>query len=818
MSRVGQGLRILRRVRRYPATLVITLLIAGLGIAALATGSRGPFTLEGAGLDAAGIHARHWWVLLSSTLLPIGGVVQLVVAIVAAAVGLGVAERVMGSVRTVVAFVVTGVVASGAGVGLQLLGSRLGEFWSRAVNEVDTADPLTPIAGALAWASAWMPGLWRRRVRTGLAGVAAALLLYSGQPADLYLLLAVVIGLVAGALQHPAQRVARSARETRSMLALAAAVLAVGPVLTVLSATRYGLLSPLGVALLGGAPGGAAACHPADVAKSCIADVMHHRLVTPGGFLVALLPLVLLLVGARGLAAGRRAAALLVAGLSLLNAIAAAWYLALSPAVAGPDLPGVRSGHEWEFGLSLLVSTAIPLGFAVVVLLFRRAFPLRTSRRRVATGAIVGVGGAALTVGAYALVALLHPAGFRPAPTPTTLLASIVDRVTPAPLLHHAIAPLLPHDPIGRAAMQSVGVLLWVVAVAAALVILGGRRAEATTAEAPGIERLLAAGSGTLGHMATWPGVRLWTSAAGDGGVAYRLVDGAAISVGDPVGAPADPEALLDEYLCFCDDHARAAVFYSVHDAWEQRLRARGWSSLVVAEEAVIDPAAFGLAGKAMQDVRTSVNRADRLGLRAEWLAGDRIPYRLMAQLVELSAEWIEGRDLPELGFTLGGLDELDDPAVEVGLVLDADDRVLAVTSWLPVTRSGALVGRTLDVMRRRGDAPNGTMEFLIADAVSRARDAGLELVSLSGSPLARSAVSAPGPLDRVLASLGGALEPVYGFRSLLRFKAKFRPVLQPLHLVVRDPLALPTIGVAIARAYLPGAGLREARAVLSAR
>jgi lysylphosphatidylglycerol synthetase-like protein (DUF2156 family) len=318
--------------------------------------------------------------------------------------------------------------------------------------------------------------------------------------------------------------------------------------------------------------------------------------------------------------------------------------------------------------------------------------------------------------------------------------------------------------------------------------------------------------------MATWPGVRLWTSAAGDGGVAYRLVDGAAISVGDPVGAPADPEALLDEYLRFCDDHARAAVFYSVHDAWEQRLRARGWSSLVVAEEAVIDPAAFGLAGKAMQDVRTSVNRADRLGLRAEWLAGDRIPYRLMAQLVELSAEWIEGRDLPELGFTLGGLDELDDPAVEVGLVLDADDRVLAVTSWLPVTRSGALVGRTLDVMRRRGDAPNGTMEFLIADAVSRARDAGLELVSLSGSPLARSAVSAPGPLDRVLASLGGALEPVYGFRSLLRFKAKFRPALQPLHLVVRDPLALPTIGVAIARAYLPGAGLREARAVLSAR
>jgi lysylphosphatidylglycerol synthetase-like protein (DUF2156 family) len=398
------------------------------------------------------------------------------------------------------------------------------------------------------------------------------------------------------------------------------------------------------------------------------------------------------------------------------------------------------------------------------------------------------------------------------------VLLSIADRLTPAPLLQHAIAPLHAVDPLARIAVGVVGPLLWAFVLAAVLVVLGGRRADAATAEAPGIDRILAAGSGTLGHMATWPGVRLWTDPAGGAGVAYRLVDGCAVTVGDPVGAIVDPDLLLDGFLRFCDGHAWLPVFYSVHDDWERRLRARGWASVVVAEEAVIDPATFQLAGKAMQEVRTSVNRADRLGLRAEWLAGDRIPRRRMDQLIVLSDEWMEGRDLPELGFTLGGLDELDDPAVEVGIVLDADDRVLAVTSWLPVMRDGAVVGRTLDVMRRRRDAPNGTMEFLIADAVARAREAGLDLVSLSGSPLARSGSTSQGSLDRVLASLGGALEPVYGFRSLLRFKAKFRPTLQPLHLVVRDPLTLPTVGVAIARAYLPGAGLREARAVLSAR
>ncbi len=805
--------RALAIVRRNPVTIVVTLLIAALGIAALATGSRGPFTLEGVGLDPAGIRERHWWLLVSS-IVPIGGVVQLVVAVLAAAVALGIAERAMGSPRTAIAFLVTGVVASGVGVGLELLGSSVGESWSRAVHEVDTVDPLTPIAGTLAWASAWLSGLWRRRVRAGLAGVAAALLLYSGQPADLYLLLAVALGLAIGAWRHPGIRTPRSARETRSMLAIVATVLAIGPVLTILSATRYGILSPLGVALLGGAPGGAAACHATDVDASCVAGLTHHRLTTPGGLLVALLPLVILLVGARALAAGRHAAVLLVAGVSLLNALAAAWYLGLVPTIGSREVP---TGHEWEFALSLLVSTLIPLAFAVVLLVFRRAFPLRTSRRRAGLGALIAGAGTIAVGGGYALVALLHPAGFRPTPTAGTVLASVVDRVTPAPFLRHAVAPLVPDDPVGRIATGAVGALLWAVVLAAALVILGGRRAEASTSEAPGIARLLAVGSGTLGHMATWPGVRLWTSDTGDGGVAYRLVDGCAVTVSDPVGAPADPGALLDGFVRFCDARAWTAVFYSVHDAWRDLLRERGWSSVVVAEEALLDPAAFQLGGKAMQEVRTSVNRADRLGLRAEWLIGDRLPHRIMAQLLELSVEWMEGRDLPELGFTLGGLDELDDPAVEVGLVLDATDRVLAVTSWLPVTRGGVLVGRTLDVMRRRRDAPNGTMEFLIAGAVGRARDAGLEVVSLSGSPLARSATTDAGALDRVLRSLGGRLEPVYGFRSLLRFKAKFRPRLAALHLVVRDPLTLPAVGVAIGRAYLPGAGLREARAVLAA-
>jgi len=66
------------------------------------------------------------------------------------------------------------------------------------------------------------------------------------------------------------------------------------------------------------------------------------------------------------------------------------------------------------------------------------------------------------------------------------------------------------------------------------------------------------------------------------------------------------------------------------------------------------------------------------------------------------------------------------------------------------------------------------------------------------------------GPLDGFLDRLGGSLEPYYGFRSLLAFKAKFQPRFEPLFLVFPDEAALPRIGLALSRAYLPEAGFRD--------
>ena len=121
----------------------------------------------------------------------------------------------------------------------------------------------------------------------------------------------------------------------------------------------------------------------------------------------------------------------------------------------------------------------------------------------------------------------------------------------------------------------------------------------------------------------------------------------------------------------------------------------------------------------------------------------------------------------------------------------------------------GDVHGWTLDVMRRRQDGFRPVMEFLIGSAALAFKDQHAQFISLSDAPLARSDEAAAGDaasIDRMLESLGAAMEPFYGFRSLHTFKKKFNPRYEPVYMCFREEADLPRIGIALTRAFLPTA------------
>ncbi|GAA1834355.1 DUF2156 domain-containing protein [Pseudonocardia ailaonensis] len=340
--------------------------------------------------------------------------------------------------------------------------------------------------------------------------------------------------------------------------------------------------------------------------------------------------------------------------------------------------------------------------------------------------------------------------------------------------------------------------------------VVGGQTGQEAEERARGL--LTAVGGSTMSWMTLWPEMRYYFTKDGRGYVGYQRHAGIALALADPV-VPAD--TIADAVREFTEEAERGGLtpcLFSVTDAAAEAARAAGWRTVQIAEDTILDLPGISFKGKKWQDIRTALNKAKREGIEFRVVTLAEASFAILAQVRAISEQWVGDKGLPEMGFTLGGVEEALDPAVKVGLAIDAGGSLHGVTSWLPVYGpDGAVRGWTLDVMRRRTDGFRSVMEFMIASACLAFGAEGYAFISLSGAPLARGEEGVElDRTDRLLDKLGGALEPFYGFRSLHAFKAKFSPRYEPVHLAFRDEADLPRIGIALTRAYLPDATPRQ--------
>jgi lysylphosphatidylglycerol synthetase-like protein (DUF2156 family) len=236
-----------------------------------------------------------------------------------------------------------------------------------------------------------------------------------------------------------------------------------------------------------------------------------------------------------------------------------------------------------------------------------------------------------------------------------------------------------------------------------------------------------------------------------------------------------------------------------------------GWRSLVVADDTIVDLPGLEFTGKRWNAVRTSLNRAGREEMTFRMTRLGDESWGIRQQLRAISEMWVGDKGLPEMGFTLGTLDEAEDPEVRLALAISPLGDVDGFLSWLPVYgEGGAVRGWTLDLMRRRDGGFGPVMEYLIGSSARLFSDEGAQIMSLSGAPLAHEYPPDAGAIAALSDRLAELLEPVYGFRSLHRFKEKFHPRYETMYLLFRDESDLTRIGAALTRAFLPDATLRQ--------
>lgn len=286
----------------------------------------------------------------------------------------------------------------------------------------------------------------------------------------------------------------------------------------------------------------------------------------------------------------------------------------------------------------------------------------------------------------------------------------------------------------------------------------------------------------------------------GDRGcVAFTLRGRTALALGDPIGPPALVPDGVRDFIAYCDRQDWTPAFYQVDEP--KPYREVGMALVTVGAEAIITPSEFDLKGRARGDVRYAVNRCDREGMRFEFAPGPEVLARHGGALQSVSGTWLQSRQSPELGYSLGTLATLSDPEIVVGLAVSASDRIEAFVSWLPVP---ARRGWTLDLMRRRPDSAYGVMEALIARSIQQAARRGIAEVSLGVAPRVIAAGESSGAMARAVGAMYWGLDRFQRSTTLRRFKEKFGPCWEDRYLAVTGPQTLPEVMIALARAHLP--------------
>jgi lysylphosphatidylglycerol synthetase-like protein (DUF2156 family) len=257
--------------------------------------------------------------------------------------------------------------------------------------------------------------------------------------------------------------------------------------------------------------------------------------------------------------------------------------------------------------------------------------------------------------------------------------------------------------------------------------------------------------------------------------LAYAARAGAAVVLGPGVGPAAALPQLYDEFREESHRSGWRVGFYQVPQAMADEF---GWGhGYRIGAEAIVDLDALTLDGSVMAKLRHEVSRAQRNGVIVTILPDVAIMPQTRRAMRGLTEMRIQNRHFGEMGFSVGRGDDVPAVPTTVGLAHDASGELVAYVTWLSLP---AARGVSLDAMRRRADAPGGTMDLLLYTGLQHFKG--------------RASWASLG-----LAPAGGPTAC-----GLSAFKMKFRPAWEPRYMVAERLIDWPVVAASTLLLHYP--------------
>ncbi|MGW0391729.1 bifunctional lysylphosphatidylglycerol synthetase/lysine--tRNA ligase LysX [Streptomyces sp. NPDC003042] len=331
--------------------------------------------------------------------------------------------------------------------------------------------------------------------------------------------------------------------------------------------------------------------------------------------------------------------------------------------------------------------------------------------------------------------------------------------------------------------------------------------------EEPRIRALLGAyGRGdSLGYFATRRDKAVVFAPNGKAAVTYRVEAGVCLASGDPVGDPAAWTPAIDAWLTVARRYGWPPAVMGASEDGATAYARSGLSALQLGDEAILHVARFDLDGRDMRVTRQAVNRVRRTGATTLIRRHRALSEDEMRTIVDRADRWRDTET--ERGFSMA-LDRLGDPADGDCLLVeafDAEGELIALLSFVPWGKDGI----SLDLMRRERSAPNGVMEFMVAELCAAAPGLGVRRISLNFAVF-RSAFEeggriGAGPVLKLWRRLLLFFSRWWQLEALYRSNVKYGPEWYPRFLCYQDAGSLARVSLAsgIAEGFVSVPSLR---------
>lgn len=304
------------------------------------------------------------------------------------------------------------------------------------------------------------------------------------------------------------------------------------------------------------------------------------------------------------------------------------------------------------------------------------------------------------------------------------------------------------------------------------------------------VRRITAASPSTQAWLSMLGDKKFMFSKSGNAFLMYAVEKRSWIALGDPVGAEEEWEELIWQFHERCDEFNAWPVFYQISNRRLDLYIDAGFTFIKLGESGRVSLAEFTLDGSRRKELRYFHRKLNKEGCTFELVPVEQAGI-LLPELRRISDEWLSIKKTREKGFTLGFFNEDYLRNFPLAVVRQNGKLIAFANVWC----SGCQEELSVDLMRHRPEAPNGTMDFLFIELMQWGRGQGYRWFDLGMAPLSGLENHALAPLwSRTGTFVFRHGEHFYNFQGLRSYKEKFNPEWDPRYLVCPKAHLLPRI------------------------